>query len=178
MVEDYVPDRLEFELASPTGKISPDAPAQVALTGRFLYGAPAANLDIEGEILVSAAKERPGFPGYQFGTGERVDAEQQPLNDLPSTDDDGKAAFEVSLDKLPTTERLLEARVTIRLAESGGRAVERKLTLPVTPATDMIGVRPLFNGRSLGESDNAAFDVIMVDPDGKRVAKTGLRCSS
>lgn len=175
MVEDYVPDRLEFELASPTGKISPDAPAEITLTGRFLYGAPAANLDVEGELLVSAAKERPGFPGYRFGTEERVDAEQQSLDKLAETDGEGKATFEVSLDKLPTTERLLEARVTVRLAESGGRAVERKITLPVTPAGDMIGVRPLFNGRSLGESDNAAFDVIMVDADGKRIAKTGLR---
>jgi uncharacterized protein YfaS (alpha-2-macroglobulin family) len=175
MVEDYVPDRLEFELASATGRISPDAPAEVTLTGRFLYGAPAANLDVEGEILVSAAKERPGFPGYQFGTSERVDAEQQPLNDLSTTDEEGKATFEVPLDKLPTTERPLEARITVRLAESGGRAVERKLTLPVTPAGDMIGVRPLFNGRSLGERDIAAFDVIMADPDGKRIARTGLR---
>ena len=175
LVEDYVPDRLEFELASPAGRISPDAPAEVTLTGRFLYGAPAANLDVEGEILVSAAKERPGFPGYQFGTDERVDAEQQPLNDLARTDEDGKATFEVSLDKLPSTERILEARITIRLAESGGRAVERKLTLPVTPAGDMIGVRPLFNGRSLGESDNAAFDVILVDAEGKRIAGSGLR---
>jgi hypothetical protein len=34
----------------------------------------------------------------------------------------------LKLDKLPTTERLLAgARITIRLAESGGRAVERKL---------------------------------------------------
>jgi hypothetical protein len=33
----------------------------------------------------AAAKERPGFPGYQFGTGERVDASnEQPLNDLSS----------------------------------------------------------------------------------------------
>ncbi len=175
MVEDYVPDRLEFDLASPNGQISPETPAEITLDGRFLYGAPAANLDIEGELLVSAAKERPGFPGYQFGTGERVDSEQQPLKDLSTTDDNGKATFEVSLDKLPSTERLLEARITIRLAESGGRAVERRLTLPVTPAGDMIGVRPLFNGRSLGESDNASFDVIMVDPDGKRVAKSGLR---
>ena len=63
-----------------------------------------------------------------------MNAEQQSLSDLPDTDDDGKATFEVALDKLPTTERLLDARVTIRLAESGGRAVERKITLPVTPA--------------------------------------------
>lgn len=175
MVEDYVPDRLEFDLASPAGKIAPGKPAEVTLSGRFLYGAPAANLELNGNLLVSAAKERPGFPGYQFGTAERVDSEQQAIDDLPSTDDEGKAKFEVSLDQVPTTERLLEARITIQLAESGGRAVERKLTLPIAPSTDMIGVRPLFNGRSLGESDNAGFDVIMVDPDGKRIAKSGLR---
>ena len=70
-----------------------------------------------------------------------MSSEQQPLDDLPQTDDDGKASFKVALDKLPTTTRPLEAQITVRLAESGGRAVERKLTLPVTPATDMIGVQ-------------------------------------
>jgi len=175
LVEDYVPDRLEFDLAAPKGKISTDEPAEITLSGRFLYGAPAANLAIEGELLVTAAKERPGFPGYRFGTDERVEAEQESLSDLGTTDDEGKATFEVSLDKLPTKERILEARLTIRLAESGGRAVERKLTLPVTPAGDMIGVRPLFNGRSLGEGDNATFDVVVVDLEGKRIARPGLR---
>ncbi len=176
MVEDYVPDRLEFELASPTGKIAPGEPAEITLNGRFLYGAPAAGLDIEGEMLLTAAKERPGFPGYTFGlASESVNAEQQPLSDLPETDDNGKATFKIELDKLPTTERLLDARVTIRLAESGGRAVERKITLPVTPAGDMIGVKPLFQGKSLGENDNATFDVILVDRDGKKIAKSGLR---
>ncbi|MET0278670.1 MAG: MG2 domain-containing protein, partial [Pseudorhodoplanes sp.] len=78
MVEDYVPDRLEFELASPTNRIAPGAPAEITLNGRFLYGAPAAGLDIEGEMLLTAAKERPGFPGYTFGlASEQVNAEQQ-----------------------------------------------------------------------------------------------------
>jgi len=176
MVEDYVPDRLEFDIAAPSGKIAPDAPAEITLNGRFLYGAPAANLDLEGEIIVSAAKERPGFPGYQFGdTREEVNTQQEPLGGLPQTDDDGKATFEATIDQLPTTERLLEARINVRLAESGGRAVERKLTLPVTPATDMVGVKPLFSGRALGERDNATFDVVLVNPEGKRLAKTGLR---
>jgi len=176
MVEDYVPDRLEFELASPTGKIAPGAPADITLNGRFLYGAPASGLNVEGEMLLTAAKERPGFPGYSFGlANESVNAEQQSLSDLPDTDDNGKATFKVELDKLPTTERLLDARVTIRLAESGGRAVERKITLPVTPEGDMIGVKPLFQGKSLGENDNATFDVILVDRDGKKIARPGLR---
>ena len=51
---------------------------------------------------------------------------RKPLEDLPQTDDKGKASFEVALDKVPATSRPLEAKVIVRLAEAGGRAVERK----------------------------------------------------
>ena len=52
---------------------------------------------------------------------------------MPSTDGVGKAAFPVKLDAAPASTRPLEAQITVRMAESGGRGVERKLTLPVTP---------------------------------------------
>src|SRR5262249_15711615 len=55
------------------------------------------------------------------------------------------------------------------------RAVERKIALPVVPAASMIGVKPLFSGRSLGENDNATFDVVFVNPDGKALARQSLR---
>src|SRR5262249_20127171 len=61
------------------------------------------------------------------------------------------------------------------MAEPGGRAVERKLTLPVIPSAPMIGVKPLFSGRSLGEGENASFDVALVAPDGTALARAGQR---
>jgi hypothetical protein len=67
MVEDYMPDRLEFELASKAKDVSKTSTAEVTVDGRFLYGAPAAKLELEGEVIVSPAKERPGFARYQFG---------------------------------------------------------------------------------------------------------------
>src|SRR5262249_40833288 len=70
--------------------------------------------------------------------------------------------------------RPLQAQVLVRMAEAGGRAVERKLTLPVTPANAMIGVKPLFSGRSLGEGQNATFDVVLAAPDGTPIARSGL----
>ncbi len=39
----------------------------------------------------------------------------------------------------------------------------------------MIGVKPLFSGRSLGEGENATFDVIVAAPDGASLARSGLR---
>ena len=178
LVEDYVPDRMEFDLASPTGKLSKATPAEVTVDGRFLYGAPAAGLDLEGEMKIKASASRPGFAGYQFGASDdedEVKSEQTTLEDLPQTDDSGKATFTVALDKVPATSRPLEAQVTVRLVESGGRAVERNLSLPIVPDATMIGVKPLFSGKSLGEGENAGFDVIVVAPDGRQLAAQGLR---
>jgi alpha-2-macroglobulin len=176
LVEDYVPDRIEFDLTSPTGQISQKSPAQVAVSGRFLYGAPAADLDLEGNMAIAVAKERTGFAGYQFGLDdEQVEPVQRTLEDLPATDANGKASFPVAIDKLPSTSHPLQAQIAVRMAEPGGRAVERTLTLPITPGGDMIGIKPLFSGRSLSDGANATFDVVVVTPTGTALAQKGLR---
>jgi uncharacterized protein YfaS (alpha-2-macroglobulin family) len=178
LVEDYVPDRMEFDLASPTAKLSLTQPADVTVDGRFLYGAPASDLALEGEMKIKPADGRPGFAGFQFGVNDdeqEIKSEQTTLEELPNTDDNGKAKFQVALDKVPETSRPLEAQITVRLVESGGRAVERNLTLPIVPTATMIGVKPLSSGRSLGEGENASFDVVVASPDGKQLAATGLR---
>ena len=181
LVEDYVPDRLDFDLTTKATSISPSSPAEILLDGRFLYGAPAAGLDIEGEVNIAKAAERTGYPGYSFGLDatdqadqdEDVGTESIPLADLPQTNEAGEATFTVALDKVPASSKPLEANVVVRLAEPGGRAVERKLTLPIEPKANMIGVKPLFSGRSLSDNDTANFDVAMVAPDGKQIAATG-----
>jgi hypothetical protein len=175
LVEDYVPDRLEFTLSSPARALSKAAAAEVTVEGRYLYGAPAAKLELEGEVIVRPAAERSGFARFQFGlSDEDVEVSRQPLEGLPETDANGKARFTLNLEKLPATTRPLEAQITVRMSEPGGRAVERKL-LPVAPAAAMIGVKPLFSGRSIAEGDNATFDVVVAAPDGTLLARSGLR---
>lgn len=176
MVEDYVPDRIEFDLATTSATLSRTEPAAVTVDGRFLYGAPASGLDLEGELAIAPAKERPGLPGYQFGLADdEAKAERKPLENLPTTDVAGKARFPVALADLPETTRALQADIIVRMSEAGGRAVERKLTLPIAAAATMIGVKPLFSGRSLGEGETAGFDVIVAAPDGKMQSRSGLR---
>src|SRR5690606_6871039 len=51
----------------------------------------------------------------------------------------------------------------------------RNLTRPVVPLTDLIGLRPQFSeADGLDENATAAFDVIVVGPDGEQVGKAGL----
>ena len=176
MVEDYVPERLEFELSAKDRVVKPDAPVELKVDGHFLYGAPASGLQLEGDVLVAPADERPGFAGYQFGVDDEqtTSNERTPLEGLPESDDKGVANFPVSLPKPPTSTRPQEARIFIRMAEAGGRAVERKITLPVQPATALIGVKPLFGDRNVAEGDKADFDVVFVSPDGKTLSREGL----
>jgi uncharacterized protein YfaS (alpha-2-macroglobulin family) len=176
MVEDYVPDRIEFDLASKADTISPRAPTQFSVDGHFLYGAPASDLTLSGSMTIGVAKERPGYQGYAFGVfDDEVTAIRQELDELPNTDAAGKASFPITLDKVPASTRPLQAKITLSMAESGGRAVESSLTLPVKPEAAMIGVKPLFAGRSLADGANADFDVVMVAPDGGKLAKKDLR---
>jgi uncharacterized protein YfaS (alpha-2-macroglobulin family) len=177
MVEDYVPERIEFDISSEDKAIKADAAVELKVDGHFLYGAPASDLQLEGDLLVAPAAERPGFAGYQFGVAdeETTSNERTPIDNLPETDAKGAATFPVSLAKPPTSTRPQEAQIFIRMAEAGGRAVERKVVLPVTPATAMIGVKPLFGDKNVAEGDKAGFDVVLVAPDGQRLARDGLR---
>ena len=151
---------------------------ELKVDGHFLYGAPASGLQLEGDMLVApAASGRPGYPGYQFGVADEETAsnERTPIENLPEADANGVATFPGRLAKPPTSTRPQEAQIFIRMAETGGRAVERKLVLPVAPPAALIGIKPLFGDKSVAEGDKAEFDVVFVAPDGKQLARDGLR---
>jgi uncharacterized protein YfaS (alpha-2-macroglobulin family) len=177
MVEDYIPERIEFEISTKDKQIKADAPVELKVDGHFLYGAPASGLQLEGDLLVAPADAWPGYAGYQFGVADEETAsnERTPIENLPEADANGVATFPVSLAKPPSSTRPQEAQIFIRMAEAGGRAVERKLVLPVVPSTAMIGVKPLFGDKNVAEGDKAGFDVVFVSPDGKPLARDGLR---
>ena len=178
MVEDYIPERIEFELTAKEKMIKAQVPVELKVDGHFLYGAPASGLQLEGDMLVApAASGRPGYPGYQFGVADEETAsnERTPIEKLPEADANGVATFPVNLPKPPSSTRPQEARIFIRMAEAGGRAVERKLVLPVVPAANQIGVKPLFGDNNVAEGDKAEFDVVFVAPDGKALPRDGLR---
>jgi uncharacterized protein YfaS (alpha-2-macroglobulin family) len=108
MVEDYIPERIEFELSSKEKQIKAEVPVELKVDGHFLYGAPASGLQLEGDMLVApAASGRPGYPGYQFGVADEETAsnERTPIENLPEADANGVATFPVSLAKPPTSTR-------------------------------------------------------------------------
>src|SRR5690606_12922895 len=104
---------------------------------------------------------------------EAIEESTMPLEGLDVLDDQGKATFDVTITDLPSTTQRLDALVTLRMMEAGGRAVERNLTLPVRATGPMIGVKPEFKGE-LSENSVANFQVIAVNTQGAKEAMQGL----
>lgn len=179
LVEDFVPDRTEITLSSREDRIAVGDMTEVTVDGRYLYGAPAAGLSLEGALSVFPQRNWKAYPGYVFGLDDEEDVGtiRLPLTGLPVTDQDGQAVFPVSLNNAPATTRLLGAEVSVRMREAGGRAVERSLPLEVEPLGPMIGLRPEFSGGSVPEGGTAAFRVIAVNAKGERIATDGLNWS-
>ncbi len=177
LVEDFVPERLSLAVTPSTPALRVGESASIAVHGRYLYGPPAANLGLEGEIIVRAAKaDLPGYAGYQFGlAGEAFPAVREPLENLGQTSADGTATIAAALPRLPRTSRLLEAEVLVRLKEPGGRAIERRTSLPVDLAEARVGIKPLFSGGQIAEGDEARFDVIALGTDGKPQIQQNLK---
>ncbi|HWB45361.1 MAG TPA: alpha-2-macroglobulin [Hyphomicrobiaceae bacterium] len=177
LVEDFVPERLELKLEAGSQALQPGAPGTVKLAGRYLYGPPAAGLAIEGDIVVKpSGKDVPGFAGYTFGRAEeQISPIRKSLEQLPVTGADGKADVGVALPALPKTSRPLEADVTLKLRETGGRTIERTIALPVDMQTPRIGIKPLFSGGQAGEGEVAAFNAVLVGADGKAIEAKDLK---
>ncbi|MEZ5775623.1 MAG: MG2 domain-containing protein [Hyphomicrobiaceae bacterium] len=175
LVEDYVPERLDLVL-TPDASFTAGEGGKVKAEGRYLYGPPAANLAVEGDVLVTLSSSGlPGFAGYQFGlSDEQVTPVRATLEGLPDTDDQGVATLPIKLPALQRTTRLLEARLNLRLREPSGRTIERSVTVPIAPEGPVIGIKELFDG-NVERGTPARFEITMVGADGQAVSPKGLK---
>jgi len=164
LVEDFLPERIDVTL-EPQGDLDLRTGGEIAVTATYLFGAPAGDLPIEGEVTLSAATTVDALPGYRFG-----------LHDMPfdrriewlsgQTGADGTTLLPVSMPFVETdVSQPLVATLAVRVTEGSGRPVERRLTLPVRPDLAMIGIRPAFADDVVAEDSIARFDLAAFAPD-------------
>ncbi|MEO1275027.1 MAG: MG2 domain-containing protein [Pseudomonadota bacterium] len=166
LVEDFVPDRIAFDLTLPLGPLDPRAEPRAGIDARYLYGAPGADLAIEGELRIAPSTARADWPGYVFGSTDiYIDPIFEPLPPDLRTDAEGRAELPLPLTLPESTGQPLSATLTVRLADASGRPVERQETRDVLIGAPLIGLRPLFDGAA-PEGGTAAVEVIGLSAEG------------
>src|SRR5271166_1333902 len=121
LLEDYIPERLDFTLHPAKAFIAPGEPIALTLDARFLYGAPASGLDVTGAIRLEAVADGAltGFPGYVAGLADDdFTAVQNQFADKVETDAKGHAALTVDLPE-GAASRPLDAKLIVDVAEPG-----------------------------------------------------------
>ncbi|WP_296258680.1 MULTISPECIES: alpha-2-macroglobulin family protein [unclassified Pseudomonas] len=174
-VEDFLPERMALELKGSDTPLAPDAPFDVSINGRYLYGAPASGNRLTGQLYVRPLREAvPGLPGYQFGSVTEEDLKQDLEIEDGTLDANGK--LDLSIDSQWAKARSpLELVLQASLQESGGRPITRRLTQPVWPADTLPGLRGLFDGDATDGDGPVEFEVLMADAQGHKLAADNLK---
>ncbi len=171
-VQDFVPQRLEVNLEAATDYWQFGEMVSIDVASRFLYGAPASDLDAEAELtLMIDPNPFPDFVGYSFGRIEEKFNSSLIALDVPPLDAEGKSTAIGTIDDIGETTLPLRARVRVAVFEPGGRTTQDELYRPVRTGEAMIGIRPNFEYNTVREGAAASFDVVALDKEGIRIAR-------
>lgn len=162
LVEDFLPERINFDMGLPEGTLRLAEGPALDITARYLFGAPGAGLKAEALMRLSETATLDGYPGYRFGRYDRrFNARTEYLGD-GVTDAKGKLQMPLKVGDLTEVNGPLSARITVSMYEGSGRPVERQETRVLAPEKPLIGIKPLFDG-VVPEGTEAALQIIGLD---------------
>lgn len=166
LVEDFLPERIDFTPRLPEGPARAGTTLDLTLAAHWLFGAPAANLPVEGSLRLAPARSLDGFEGYVFG---RADDDSAPTGDsLPGGQTDAQGNFQTQVTLPPASElgaRPVTAELVLDIREGAGRPVERSIARIVMPDQPVPGIKPLFQGDTVAENAEARFALLAIGPD-------------
>jgi len=162
LIEDFLPERIDAELALPDGPLMLANPADLSVTARYLFGAPAADLSVEGNVRLSRVTTLDAHPGYEFGRHDEEFGAETRYLDTVTTDADGAATLPLDFPEMGLANGPLSARITVQVQEGSGRPIERRIIRAVAPAGALLGIRPGFDD-VLPENTEAAFSLIAIE---------------
>ncbi|QHM74568.1 putative lipoprotein YfhM [Mixta theicola] len=182
-VEEFMPERMALSLSASEQPVMPDWDINFHVNGRYLYGAPAAGNQLQGQLFLRPDREAvPSLPGYQFGDITEQEELKRNLDEVElALDNQGEALIvaEPEWQDINSPARLI---LQASLQESGGRPVTRRVSQPIWPAEVLPGIRPLFASKAVydyrsgtsssqpvvEENGSAEFSIVLANARGEK----------
>jgi uncharacterized protein YfaS (alpha-2-macroglobulin family) len=175
-VEDFAPQRLAVDLnAAAQAPLGAGEVRQVGVDARFLYGAPGAGLQVQGEARLKPDWDPfPKYKDYRWGD-EQTPFEEKFL-ELPATTTDGAGRATLALNGADAgdTPQPLKAMLTASVFEPGGRPVREGAELKLRQRPLFLGAKIDPGSSSWTREPTVTMDVIAVNAQGARVGAEGV----
>ncbi|HES76491.1 MAG TPA: alpha-2-macroglobulin family protein, partial [bacterium] len=173
-VQDFVPQRLALTILDKPKVLAAGDAFSIPIEARFLYGAPAASLGGEGDLILETDPAPfPMHKGFRWGNEDEVFQGERVSLEVGETDAAGKTTVTGSVPSTIQSSHPLRADIALAVREPGGRATGEHVFVPVRVQPLALGLRPVFEGAAKQGAD-AGFELIAVDNNGTRVAQRGL----
>ena len=180
LVEDFVPDRIEFDLSADKKEIGPGELANVTVDGRFLYGAPAAGLAIEGEVNLVDDPSNGTVSTASISalpTSRKATPPASRWTDLPLVGEDGKATFPVAGRHASVDDAAAQGRRDGAHARDAAAAPSSARSTSTSARMTTRSASSRNSPAKCRKAATANFKVIAVDPTGARKDAAGLQWS-
>ena len=168
-VEEFIPDRIKVEIDSGASTPGPGDLLEFDVASSYLFGPPAAALPVEARVrLATADFGAPGYENFSFRNSERQFSDREILESDGALDEQGRRTFSATIPSGLEVPSSLQAVITARVSEQGGRGVAARTAIDVHPYPYYIGLRRA--GQGYGEPGKAAeFEFAAVTPGGDEV---------
>jgi uncharacterized protein YfaS (alpha-2-macroglobulin family) len=170
-VKDFVPELIEASIEDTDSKFGFESITDT-VTSRFLYGAPASDLNYESELKFTKTRSPfINYPDYVFGDdNENVERKIVSLN-TGKLDENGKATLNANLltalGKQTEDSNLYFATLGVSIQETGGRFKNVEKRYFVDKAEHYIGIKPDFNDDEIDSDSKANFKVLSINSEGE-----------
>jgi len=169
-IEEFMPDRIKVTVSSPQKFYRTGEELTAEVSGKFLFGPPAAGHKVVGHISIANHPFTPsGWSEYVFLDDDKEFANVE--KDLPDAvlDDSGQHVFSYKIPMNFRPPSALKALVAASVSEQGGRAVSSYNEVIIHPYNRYLGLKLGFEGY-IKPGEPASANLIALDINGRKTA--------
>lgn len=189
-VEEFLPERMALDITVPaTHPIVLGDPLNFNLKGWYLYGAPASENSVEGNLYMKKVDEIAELPNFKIGSVTEVNLDHR--LDSINQQMDGNGVLQVAVNSQEFGELHSPVNIILQasLLDDGGLPVTRSASQIVWPTEHMPAIRAMFKESShynwisdryenravVNFGDSANFEVAYINTEGQKLPTNELK---
>jgi uncharacterized protein YfaS (alpha-2-macroglobulin family) len=177
-VEEFVPDRIKVAVEEEKKSVLPGEEMHYKVRGTYLFGPPAEGLSIDTQVTLIPKDFAPkGYEAYVFINPERKFDPRQVFSEKGKLNEEGIKEFVAKVPEDLRPPSSLEAWITARVQETGGRGVAARNIINVHPYPFYLGIKRRGRSKYAEPGKEVVFEYIALSPgeaDGElKEVKTG-----